>query len=104
MSSNYKKSAKDIAFDKERTSFRKRIRELEREVHNKELENRELRNVISQKETEITGKDDWIRRLLEYMDLSKDDLKRFIDNEKAKADIRDRFSTVDKMFSKYFRF
>ena len=104
MSSNYKKSAKDIAFDKERASFRKRIRELEREVHNKELENRELRNMISQKETEITGKDDWIRRLLEYMDLSEEDLKKFIENEKAKADIRDSFRFVDKMFSKYFRF
>ena len=104
MSSNYKKSAKDIAFDKERASFRKRIRELGREVHNKELENRELRNMISQKETEITGKDDWIRRLLEYMDLSEEDLKKFIENEKAKADIRDSFRFVDKMFSKYFRF
>ena len=104
MSSNYKKSAKDIAFDKERASFRKRIRELEREVRNKELENRELRNVISQKDTEITGKDDWIRRLLEYMDLSEEDLKKFIENEKAKADIRDSFRFVDKMFSKYFMF
>lgn len=99
-----KKSAKDIAFDKERTTFRKQIRELEREVSNKDLEIRKLKEVISQKETEITRKDDWIRRLLEYMDLSKDDLKRFIENEKAKADIRDRFSTVDKIFSKYFRF
>lgn len=104
MSSNYKKSAKDIAFDKERASFRKQIRELEREVHNKELENRQLRNVISRKETEITEKDDWIRRLLEYMDLSEEDLKKFIENEKAKADIRDSFRFVDKMFSKYFRF
>ena len=104
MSSNYKKSAKDIAFDKERASFRKRIRELEREVRNKELENRELRNVISQKETEITGKDDWIRRLLEYMDLSEEDLKKVIENEKTKADICDSFKFVDKMFSKYFRF
>ena len=99
-----KKSAKDIAFDKERATFRKQIRELEREVSNKDLEIRKLKEVISQKETEITGKDDWIRRLLEYMDLSKDDLKKFIENEKAKADIRDRFSTVDKIFSKYFRF
>ena len=99
-----KKSAKDIAFDKERATFRKQIRELEREVSNKDLEIRKLKEVISQKETEITGKDDWIRRLLEYMDLSKDDLKRFIENEKAKDDIRDRFSTVDKIFSKYFRF
>ena len=99
-----KKSAKDIAFDKERATFRKQIRELEREVSNKDLEIRKLKEVISQKETEITGKDDWIRRLLEYMDLSEEDLKKFIENEKTKADIRDSFRFVDKMFSKYFRF
>lgn len=99
-----KKSAKDIAFDKERAAFRKRIRELEREVRNKEAENRELRNMISQKETETAEKDDWIRRLLEYMDLTEDDLKKFIENEKIKADIYDVFGIIDKMFSRYFRF
>lgn len=101
---NKKKSAKDIAFDKERAAFRKRIRELEREISNKEAENRELRNVISQKETEMVEKDDWIRRLLEYMDLSEDELKKFIGSEKIKADIYDGINFVDRMFSKYFRF
>lgn len=101
---NKKKSAKDIAFDKERAAFRKRIKELEREISNKEAENRELRNVISQKENEMVEKDDWIRRLLEYMDLSEDELKKFIGNEKIKADIYDGINFVDRMFSKYFRF
>lgn len=101
---NKKKSAKDIAFDKERAAFRKRIRELEREISNKEAENRELRNVISQKETEMVEKDDWIRRLLEYMDLSEDELKKIIGSEKIKADIYDGINFVDRMFSKYFRF
>ena len=50
MSSNYKKSAKDIAFDKERATFRKQIRELEREISSKDLEIRELKEVINQKE------------------------------------------------------
>lgn len=104
MSSNYKKSAKDIAFDKERATFRKQIRELEREVFNKELEIRELKNVISQKETEMVEKDDWIRRLLEYMELSEEDLKRFIENEKLKSDIYDGFGIIDKMFLRCFRF
>lgn len=98
---NKKKSAKDIAFDKERAAFRKRIRELEREISNKEAENRDLRNVISQKETEMVEKDDWIRRLLEYMDLSEDELKKIIGSEKIKADIYDGINFVDRMFSKY---
>lgn len=104
MSSNYKKSAKDIAFDKERATFRKQIRELEREVSNKDLEIRKLKEVISQKETEMAEKDDWIRRLLEYMDLSEKDLKRFIENEKLKSDIYDGFGLIDKMFFKMFQF
>lgn len=101
---NKKKSAKDIAFDKERAAFRKRIRELERGVSSKDLEIRELKEVISQKETEMAEKDDWIRRLLDYMDLSEEDLKKFIKNEKIKADIYDGFGIIDKMFSRCFKF
>lgn len=104
MSSDYKKSAKDLAFDKERAVFRKKIKELEREVSCKDNEMRQLKNVISQKETELLAKNDWIRRLLEYMDLSEEDLKKFIENEKIKADIYDSFGIIDKMFSRYFRF
>ena len=103
MSSNYKKSAKDIAFDKERATFRKQIRELEREVFNKELEIRKLKDVVSQKETEIAEKDDWIRRLLDYTELSEDDLKKFIENEKIKSHIYDGFGIIDKMFLRSFR-
>ena len=104
MSSNYKKSAKDIAFDKERATFRKQIRELEREISSKDLEIRELKEVINQKETEMAEKDDWIRRLLEYTELSERDFKRFIENEKIKADIYDGFGIIDKIFSRCFRF
>lgn len=104
MSSNYKKSAKDIAFDKERATFRKQIRELEKEVSSKDLEIRELKEVISQKETEMAEKADWIRRLLEYTELSERDFKKFIENEKIKADIYDRFGIFDKIFSRCFKF
>lgn len=100
---NKKKSAKDIAFDKERTEFRKEIRELKREVSDKDIEIHQLRDLLSQKENELLEKGDWIRRLLEYMDLSEDDLKKFVNNEKIKVDIYDGFGIMDKMFSKYFR-
>lgn len=99
---NRKKSAKDIAFDKERTEFRKEIRELKRELSDKDIEIHQLRDLLSQKENELSEKDDWIQRLLEYMDLSEDDLKKFINNEKIKADIYNGFGVMDKIFSKYF--
>ena len=101
---NRKKSAKDAAFDNERADFRKRIRELEREVSNRDIEIRKLKDVISQKETEMVEKNDWIRRLLEYMDLSEDDLKKFIDNEKIKADIYDGVGVMSRVFTRYFGF
>ena len=59
-----------------------------------------MKNLVSQKENEILEKDDWIRRLLEYMDLSEEDLKKFISNEKIKANIYDGFGMMDKMFSR----
>ncbi len=102
MASNYKKSAKDIAFDKERLAFRKEIRELKRNVLDKNDEIQHLKDLLNQKDNEISEKEDWIRRLLEYMDLSEDDLKKFINNEKIKADIYDGFGVMDKIFSKYF--
>ncbi len=102
MASNYKKSAKDIAFDKERSAFRKEIRELQSNISDKNTEICYLRDLLNQKENELLEKEDWIQRLLEYMDLSEDDLKRFINNEKTKADIYDGFGIIDKMFSKYF--
>lgn len=98
---NYKKSAKDIAFDKERSIFRREIRKLKREISDKDAEILQLKNLISQKDNEISGKDDWIQRLLEYMDLSEDNLEKFINNEKIKADIYDGFGVMDKIFSKY---
>ena len=52
----------------------------------------------------MAEKDDWIRRLLEYTELSERDFKRFIENEKIKADIYDGFGIIDKMFSRCFRF
>lgn len=97
---NRKKSAKDIAFDKERAAFRKKIRELEREISSKDSEIRQLKDLISQNDNELSEKDDWIRRLLEYMDLSEDDLKKFISNEKIKTDIYDSFEFMNEIFSR----
>ncbi len=96
------KSAKDIAFDKERAEFRKQIRELEREIRDKELNIRELKDVIVQKDTEIDEKNDWINRLLEYMDLSEEEFAKFRENEKIKSDFKDGCDFVDKIFSRYF--
>lgn len=82
-----KKSAKDIAFDKERNKFRSEIRKLQDEVNNKNTEISELKLALSKKENEITEKDDWIQRLLNYMDMSEDDMKKFIEKEKMECTV-----------------
>lgn len=102
MGSNYKKSAKDIAFDKERAKFKKEIASLQRTITYQLAEISDLNKKLNALSNELREKDDWVQRLLEYMDLSEDDLKKFINNEKIKADIYDSFGVMDKIFSKYF--
>lgn len=96
-----KKSAKDIAFDKERNKFRSEIRKLQDEVNNKNTEISELKFALSKKENEITEKDDWIQRLLKYMDLSEEDLKQFIEKEKMECTVIRNMHDISKLFSRF---
>ena len=64
-----KLSAKDKAFEKERARFRSRERALEAEVKEKERLVQSLTEQLAHKDTELAEKEDWISRLLEYMDL-----------------------------------
>lgn len=96
-----KKSAKDIAFDKERSKFRSEIKKLQYEINDKNTEISELKLALSQKENEIIEKDDWIQRLLKYMDLSEEDLKGFIEKEKQQCAIINKIGDISRIFS-YF--
>lgn len=96
-----KKSAKDIAFDKERNKFRSEIRKLQHENYSKNAEILELKAILSQKENEISEKVDWIHRLLNYMDMSEDDLKRFIEKEKMECTVIKNMYDLGKLFSRF---
>ena len=85
MSKNREKSAKDKAFDKERFEYHRRIRELESEAHKKDIEIYKLKETLGQKDMLLAEKDDWINRLLEYIDMSEDDLKKFIQKQKKET-------------------
>lgn len=101
MASNYKKSAKDLAFDKERAKYNKRISELESQLKEKE------KVIVLQNKSIETGSEelyrlrDWVRRLLEYTELSEEDMKKLINKEKKSVEIVDHMSSVLKMFSKH---
>ena len=55
---------------------------------------KELNEVIFDRENELRQQGEWIERLLEYMEMSKEDLQELIKSEKDKAEIRERVSTA----------
>ena len=87
------KSAKDIAFDKERHRLCSEIRGLEALVAQRDRQLLELQEIIHQKDTELAEAKDWIERLLEYTEMSKEDLQLLLTSEKDKAEIQERLKT-----------
>lgn len=88
------KSAKDIAFDKERERFRSEIRNLKYQIQYRDKQIEELGETVRQREEELFKLNEWIERLLEYTEISKEDLKKLIESEKEKAEVRERISTT----------
>lgn len=88
------KSAKDIAFEKERQKFRSEIRNLTNCLNDKQKQINELNEMVKEKEEVICQQKEWIDRLLEYTEMSKKDLQALIESEKDKAEIRERISTT----------
>lgn len=101
MASNYKKSAKDLAFDKEREKYNKRIRELESQLKEKGKVIKSQNESIECGQEELYRLRDWVRRLLEYTELSEEDMKKLIDKEKKSAEIIESMNEVSRMFSRF---
>lgn len=57
--------------------------------------------MLAQKENEVTEKDDWIQRLLKYMDLSEEELQKFIEKEKMEYTVIKSISDISKMISRF---
>lgn len=88
------KSAKDIAFEKERAKFRSEIRELKNSLNINQRIIDELNETIMKNEQVISQQEEWIERLLEYTEMSKEDLQKLIINEKHKAEIRENMACL----------
>lgn len=99
----YSKSAKDLAFDKERGKYRKKIKELEREVSSLQFSICQKDNELGILRSELMQKEDWIRRLLEYTELSEDEMKSIIAKEKGESEIIEMFQTMKSVFSSEYR-
>lgn len=96
------KSAKDLAFDKERAKYRKEIRELNSLVSKQNINIDRLKQDIDRKDMELAEKDEWIRRLLEYMDMSEEDMRKIIQKDKTMAEAAERLSDINKMVYRFF--
>lgn len=96
------RSAKDLAFDKERAKYRKEIRELSSQVIKQRIDIDKLKQDVDRKDMELVEKDDWIRRLLEYMDMSEEDMRKIIQTDKTVAETVERLSDINKLVSRFF--
>lgn len=96
------KSAKDLAFDKERTKYRKEIRELNSMIIKQRIDIDKLKQDVDRKNMEITEKNEWIRRLLEYMDMSEEDMRKIIQKDKIMAETAERLSDINNVVSRFF--
>lgn len=97
-----KKSAKDLAFDKERFRFQKKIRELESEREAQEKQIEQLKFELHNKEVLLEEKDDWIRRLLEYLDLPEEEMKKIIEKQKTEAEALEHIQEFGTIFKQMF--
>lgn len=75
------KSKKDLAFERERAKYRHEISTLQREIKENLREIEVLNQKILELEGSIRQKDDWIRRLLEYTDLTEEDIRNQIQKD-----------------------
>ena len=103
MSKSPKKAAKDIAFEKEIVKFRHIIREKDRIIDKQDSEIKKLKEKIEEKDAEIRALDDWVGRLLEYTELSKEDIQNIAQNAKAEADILSHVRYFSKLMNPFFR-
>ena len=72
------KSKKDLAFDRERAKFRSEIRQLKGDIQSKDMQIRGLMYQIGELENKIRELKDWNNRLLEYMDMPEEDMRRVL--------------------------
>jgi len=95
------KSAKDIAFEKERAKFRSEIRKLTDCINDKQKQIDGLNKIVSEKDGVICRQKEWIERLLEYTELSEEDMKKIIDKEKVTSEIMEHFQFMTRIMGRF---
>ena len=95
------KSKKDQAFDKERVKFRSEIRQLKGDIQSKDLQIRGLMKQIEELENKIRELEDWNSRLLEYMDMPEEDMRRVIMGKDIESQVSESVRNIMRVFCGY---
>lgn len=94
------RNRKDLAFDKERAKYRHEIRDLKREIQKQQDKIATLNREISELEENNRQKDDWIRRLLEYTELTEEDMRNQIKKDRNVSDVVDEIKKMEHLISR----
>lgn len=93
------KSKKDIAFDKERAKYRHEINDLQRTISKQIAEISNLMKRISELEESVRQKDEWIQRLLEYTELSEEDMRKQIKKDKNVSEVLEHINDMNNLIA-----
>lgn len=99
------KSKKDLAFDRERAKYRHEISDLQREIKENLCEIEVLNQKIFELEGSIRQKDEWIKRLLEYTELTEEDMRKQIQKDRSISEVINRMQEMNGIighFGKWF--
>lgn len=92
----YDKSAKVLAFDKERCKYKKQIKELNYVIKRKNSDISDIMERACNAESKSEELHGWVERLLSYMDMSEDKMKKVFKTQKT---ISDSVELIAKLFS-----
>lgn len=93
------KSAKDMAFDRERAEFRKTVRTLEGELAEAGKRYKSLEDQLKEADRRISELCEENRKLRELTGLSKEDLETILRNAKTAASLNEKLSGIERSMS-----
>lgn len=89
-----KKSAKDVAFDKERAKYRQEIRTVERDLRVAKQRIKVLENTVAYRDYELSLRDERLKEYEKLTGLSEQDLKDLKEKNEAINSFIEGFNTV----------
>lgn len=95
------KSAKDLAFDRERARYQKQINDLKTQLNQKEIELHEANKQFSDLTSKCEELQNWVDRLLGYLDMSEDELRTLIQKDAKIAEFGETFFGLLKKINCY---